>query len=431
MVNIKKDGTSHTCTSDAFVVLGTPTVSLDAVQCEGYINVNWSPVAGATDYEVLLLRGSEMLPVATTTATSFSFNSLSKDSTYWVGVRARINGKPGRRSVSRSRKPAGGTCSGTVSDNDVKMNRLVAPASGRQGTSTVLSTASVAVEVKNLDDAPVSNFTVKYRINNGAWTFENVSGAIAGGGVYTHTFTGTEDFSAIGTYTIIAVVQLAGDAATRNDTAVYVIRHLNNAAINLTSPFIDDVEAAAIATYTTETTGLDNLERYDFSPGLNGRLRTFVNSGVALSGNRVLAVDADRLLSGPPYPVQYVTGTYNLSGYSAATHDVRLEFKSINSSHASGTENKVWVRAMMRNPGWKFIRRRKVAPHFHHPASKLVMPCWHKDRIFLPASRFVGAPRQRARWFRKQHPKACCSTTSSYTRCSTICSCCALTVPWR
>jgi hypothetical protein len=31
----------------------------------------------------------------------------------------------------------------------------------------------------------------------------------------------------------------------------------------------------------------------------NGRLRTFVNSGVALSGNRALALDADRLLEWP------------------------------------------------------------------------------------------------------------------------------------
>jgi hypothetical protein len=105
-----------------------------------------------------------------------------------------------------------------VSDNDVKMNRLVAPASGRQGTSTALSTAAVAVEIKNLDDAPINNFTVKYRINNGAWVFENVAATITAGGVFTHTFTGTEDFSGTGTYTITAVVQHAGDAATRNDT---------------------------------------------------------------------------------------------------------------------------------------------------------------------------------------------------------------------
>jgi hypothetical protein len=344
MVNIKRDGTSYSRTSRAFVVLGTPTLTFDAVQCEGYININWSPVAGATDYEVLLLRGSEMLPVATTTATSFSFNSLSKDSTYWVGVRARINGKPGRRSVSLSRKPSNGTCSGAISDNDLKLNRLVAPGSGRQGTSTELSTAAVAVEIKNLDDAPATGFTVKYRINNGAWVFENVTATIAAGGVYTHLFTGTEDFSAAGTYTITAVVQHAGDAATANDTAVYVIKQLRNAAINLATPFADGMEAAAIATYTTEATGLDNLERYDFLPGTNGRLRTFVNSGVAPSGNRAFALDADRSLNGPTYSAHYIIGTYNLSGYSAAKHDIRLEFKSINSSNTSGTENKVWVR---------------------------------------------------------------------------------------
>jgi hypothetical protein len=60
----------------------------------------------------MLLRGNEMKPVATTTSTSFLFTGLSKDSTYFVTVRAIKGGKAGRRGVAVSRKPDTGNCTG-------------------------------------------------------------------------------------------------------------------------------------------------------------------------------------------------------------------------------------------------------------------------------------------------------------------------------
>lgn len=350
LVNIKRDGTSFSRTSDPFTIIGTPTVALDTTQCEGYMNITWSGVTGATDYELLMLRGSEMMPVATTTDTSYSFNSLSKDSIYWVGVRARINGKAGRRSLSLSRLPNSGSCSGAISDNDLKLNTITAPVSGREYTASALGTSPVKVEIKNLDDAPTAGFTVSYKINNRAWVFENVTAAIAPGALYTHTFGTTEDFTATGIYNIIAVVKNnTTDLSIGNDTVTRIVKHIANPSINFSTPFTDDMEAAPVATYTTDTAGLTNLERYDFKPGSNGRLRTFINSGVALSGAKAIALDVDRSLTAAPYPVQYLTGTYNLSGYGAAMNDIRLQYNSINGCAASA-ENKVWVRGSDMQP---------------------------------------------------------------------------------
>jgi hypothetical protein len=183
-------------------------------------------------------------------------------------------------------------------------------------------------------------------------------------------FPGTENFSGTGTYTITAVVQHAGDAATRNDTGVYVIRHLSNAAISLVTPFTDGMETAAIATYTASATGLDNLERYDYEPGTNSRLRTFVNSGVALSGNRALALDADRLLSGPPYPTQYLTGTITLPDTVLPRMTYASNLKASTAVMPPVRKTKFGSGVVMCSLGWKYIRRRRTAARLHRLVSK-------------------------------------------------------------
>ena len=331
-------------TSAPFTIIGQPAVSLAPVQCEGYINLNWTPVAGATDYEVLLLRGAEMMPFATTTATSFSFNSLSKDSTYWVTVRARVNGKAGRRADAKNRQPSGGNCAGNLSDNDLKLAAITAPLSGRAATSTALGTAMpVRIEVKNLDDEAVSGFQVQYAINNGLWQTEQVTATIAPGAVYQHQFGATADLSATGLYTITAVVKNNGpDAAVGNDTLKKEIKHLPNAPINVAAPFVDDLEEAGAATFQTTTMGA-GLHRYDFESNTAfGRLRTFVNTGMSFSGSKAFTLDADRNVSAGN--TNYLTGTYNLGGYTAASNDLRLEFQYNQHGQGSHLNNKVWIR---------------------------------------------------------------------------------------
>src|SRR5439155_26238501 len=131
---------------------------------------------GATDYEVMMLKGDEMKSVATTTATFYSIGGLFKDSTYWLTVRARINGRASRRPQAVSRKPNTGTCAGSISDNDLKLDAILAPASGRMFTSSQLNaTTLVTIRIKNLDDVPATNFNVQYSINGGAWVTESVT----------------------------------------------------------------------------------------------------------------------------------------------------------------------------------------------------------------------------------------------------------------
>lgn len=355
-IRLSRNGTAMTSTGSTFTIIGIPDISIAPVQCETYINVNWTPVTGATGYELFVQQGDEMVSVATVSAgtTSYSFSGLSVDVDYWVTVRARLGAAWGRRAIGVSRQPTGGACTGTISDNDLKMVSLRAPASGRQFTSTALTAATpVTVRIKNLDDAPVSSLQVRYYVNGVLQATETPAGLpLAGQGTLDHTFAATYDFSAAGDYTVKAeVVNLsAPDPVAINDTINQMIRQLPNApvVISLGNDFADNIEAADSAEYISPVTGLRGAERYDLvSSTLYGRVRTFVNSGIA-NGQRGLTLDAYRFNGGGT--ADSLKGTFNLAGYDAATQDIRLDFLYKHHGQLDNNANRVWVRGSDLDP---------------------------------------------------------------------------------
>jgi Subtilase family/Secretion system C-terminal sorting domain len=351
LVRVLRNGTAIVSTSQVFTILGIPTVSLSATQCEDYFGIDWTAIPGATDYEVMMLQGREMTSVVTTAATSYTFSGLSKDTTYWVTVRARLNGNPGRRAIAISRQPNTGTCAGTISDNDMKMDAILSPSSGRKFTSTELSSAvTLSVRIKNLDDAPVNNFDMKYSVNGGAWVSENVSTTVAGGAVYTHNFATPLDLSAVGNYQIkIVVKNTTPDGDTNNDTLTSTIRQIDNQPISLASAFLDDIESATEQSSTHALIGLDGIDRYDFSNSTSvGRVRSFVNTGIAYSGSKALTLDEDRYY--PAGNTNFLNGTFNLGTYNEATNDIRLDFQYKNHGQSPNANNKVWVRGADSQP---------------------------------------------------------------------------------
>ncbi|HVF97640.1 MAG TPA: S8 family serine peptidase [Flavisolibacter sp.] len=348
LVRITKASTGETSVSAPFTIIGQPVLSLSSVQCEGYVAIGWTTVADATDYEVMLLRGDEMKRIAITTSNNYIFNGLSKDSVFWITVRARINGKAGRRAYAISRQPNSGSCAGTISDNDIKVEAIVAPVSGRLFTSTQLSaTQAVTVRIKNLDDAAVNNFAVSYTVN-GSTVTETVS-SIAANATLDYTFTATANLSAPGAYVIIASVRNTPDVVTANDSLTLVVKQLNNQPLNLTTTFVDDLETAAVAIYEKDTIGFTGIDRYDFARSTAfGRARTFVNTGVAYSGSRAITLDASRYVAGGS--TSYLLGTFNLNNYTTASNNVRLDFQFLNHGQPPNAANRVWVRGSDAQP---------------------------------------------------------------------------------
>lgn len=346
-VKLIQNGTGIEKVSEAFTILGVPTLSLAPVQCEGYIGVNWTAVAGATDYEVMILRGTEMVSVATTTALTYNFPGLSRDSLYWVTVRPRLNGFPGKRALAISRQPITGTCVGTISDNDLKMDVIISPAiSGRKFTSTEFTNAvSITVRIINLDDnATTGNIPVAYQIGANPVVNEIITAPNIGpGGSIIYTFTTKADLSAIGIYPLSVSVSYPGDLITANDTIAKVYKQLDNPFIDLAAAeFTDNIESATIKDYVGAQTGLDGLDRYDFvTTSAFGRIRPFVNSGIAYSGSKALTLDADRRNGGTSDSLK---GTFNLQGFNVNADDIRLDFQFKHHGQLFNNANKVWIR---------------------------------------------------------------------------------------
>lgn len=351
-IRLTNNSTGAVSQSETFVIAGVPTVTLASVQCEGYIAVNWTAVAGATDYEVMLSSGGDMRSVAISAANTYSISGLAKDSSYFVTVRARVNGVPGRRALAVNRIPSTGTCAGNISDFDLKMDAIVAPVSGRLYTAKALSNNTrVVIRIKNTDNITTSgNIPVAYQLNDDPPVQAIITAPnIAANNLYTYTFTVPVDLSAPGTYRLKAYVAYPTDVVKANDTLYTTIRQLDNPLIDLAQPLVEDMEESVDTAFTTRQTGLPGLDRFDFTGSTAfGRIRTFVNSGMAWSGRRALTLDVDRYTAAGN--VDSLTGTFNLQGLDALTEDVRLDFVYKHHGQQPNAANQVWIRGSDQQP---------------------------------------------------------------------------------
>jgi hypothetical protein len=349
-VKVTQNSTGAESTSEIFTIAGIPTVTLSSLQCEGYVSIDWTAVAGATDYEVMMLKGNEMVSAGITAANNFVLGGLSKDSTFLLSVRARLNGHPGRRALAISRKPDSGTCAGTISDKDLKIESILTPTgTGRTNTSSQLSNAIfVKIRIKNLDDVDSNEpVDVGFELNGNPIPIETITPFIEKGKTYDHTFSVGADMLNVGDYKLKVYIHKSNDLVTKNDTIVKTFRQLPNEPIAL--PFLDDMEYLPIQTVVSNQMGLQGDGRYDFSSNTDaGRIRTFVNTGLAYSGQRALTLDANRYFSGGNS--NFLDATFNLSGYNIEDSDIRLNFSYKNHGQKSNANNKVWVRGKDTDP---------------------------------------------------------------------------------
>ncbi len=373
-ISVIRNTGSISDTSLPFVITDTMNVSLSPNQCESYFSIDWLPVAGAAGYEVMMLQGDEMVSVATVSNTTFTYTigGLSKDSVYWLTARPLISTaaipvpKPGRRGLAVSRQPNSGTCLNPISNFDIKVDSILSPLkNGRQLTATALNANTpVSVKIKNLDnDATTGNIEITYTMSgptSGSVT-ETITTPIPGGGTYIHTFNPTAniDLSAAGTYTLVVTVTplAVTDPILQNNTLSQTYKQLPNTLIapltvndiNYPAAYIDNFDATPIQFFTADQLGMPGLDKYDFVNSTDdGRIRTFINTGIAYSGNRAITLDSKIANAGT---TDSLTGTYNLSNFVVATHDLRLDFRYKNHGQGNNAANKVWIRGQD-NQSW-------------------------------------------------------------------------------
>jgi hypothetical protein len=346
LIRVSRNGTAYSdVSSRPFSVLGWASITVTN-PCQGYAQLNWSAIPSATSYNIFQLKGDSMIRIASTAGTSYLLGGLRRDSTYWLAVSAVNGSVDGRRSVAGYITPSGGACALTALDNDITVDSLIAPLTGRQFTSSQLSaTETITIELKNLgtvaSSAPIS---LSYRINGGAIITESTPAVISpGGGVYNYSFTAKADLSAPGSYTIQTWVSYPGDPQSGNDTLTTVIKHLQNDPVTLNPAYTEGFESATATEYTDAVIGFTGLDRCDFSrSNTNGRARTFINTGFARTGARSAILD--QLHYSASTTADSLIATFNLSAYSAADQ-IWLNFYYRNQGiDSSFPGNRVWIR---------------------------------------------------------------------------------------
>jgi hypothetical protein len=300
-------------------------VQADTDQCPGYINIHWSPVAGAAKYLLLVKRGPYMSVADSTTDTTYSFKGMPLNTKSYVAVQPVVNGMRGYRSNALIYTADHGNCSRSASRGDLVLEKILSPVNGRQLTGTQLTAHdTLKILIRNLGNTNCTAFNINYRINSGSWQVVPGSGIIPATGNATVTIHDI-DLSAANSDTLyVTVTNLsAADPVNSNNSASVVVTNLPNPLINL--PFIEDFEALPAFTVNHGKIGLPGAPRWDFyNTDTNGRVRSFVNSDITISGNRSASMDVDRLVSDGS--ANSLTGTFNLANYDTATSEVRLDF---------------------------------------------------------------------------------------------------------
>lgn len=340
LIRVSRDGTSLSDQSDQlFTILGQPSITT-SVPCEGFAQLSWPAINGATGYRIFKLKSDSMSVVGNTTSLDYLVSGLSSTDSSWLAVAAEISGTLGRRSIAVKVKPFSGACGLSQFDHNLKAVAIVSPVSGRQFTSTELPAMnSVKLRIRNLDNIATSgSYEVFYQINGGSVVSETSSAIIPPLSDVEYSFTPVNSFSSPGVYRIKAWVKRIGDLFPDDDTTFLTIRNLSNPPLTL--PFSDGFETTSIATYNS-TMGIDGDDHVDISSSTErGRARTFVNTGLAYSGNRAITLDQ--------YPYgnlnsDSLTMTFNLSGYDL-TKQLRVDFLYKNHGQPDAPGNRVWLR---------------------------------------------------------------------------------------
>jgi len=118
---------------------------------------------------------------------------------------------------------------------DAGISNIIAPVSG-----VLSNNEQISVTITNYGLQSISNFSVKYQIDNGSVITENYNGTIAPGATANFTFATTADLSMVGhTYTITASTALSNDQDSTNDSASVNVTNLypnDTGVTNILSP---------------------------------------------------------------------------------------------------------------------------------------------------------------------------------------------------
>lgn len=213
MVKIER-GTVSDESDHTFSIIRKPTNLTVTKVCPTYMEVSWTAVSGADQYQIYLLGNKFMDSVGRTTGTSFQIPITNPTDDQWFSVSAIKNntqGNVGRR--ANAVYYAGGLLN-CVLPTDAGVTAFLSP----NNLNCSSGSTTIKVVVKNLGNSPISNVPVKYQINGGTIQSGTVTATINSLFVNNYSFATPYNFTTPGTYTVKAWTELTGDLYALNDT---------------------------------------------------------------------------------------------------------------------------------------------------------------------------------------------------------------------
>ncbi|MFC2102272.1 S8 family serine peptidase [Bacteroidota bacterium] len=228
LVKITKGSTASQ--SDApFTILGVPCNLQVDWACTGKTHISWSPVSGATSFEVMKLGEKYMETVGVTTANTFIVDDTNAVTSSWFTVRAvGENGAVGRRAFAVEKTPGNFDCFPT----DAMVEASPTAEWGIYQTGLMdLSAVAVKVKIKNFGTQPIVNPTLRYVLDSYPAVIEVYNGTIDPDSSLVFTFTETIDLSDQGYYPLTVYVNASGDQNPANDELEIPIEVVDNITV--------------------------------------------------------------------------------------------------------------------------------------------------------------------------------------------------------
>jgi hypothetical protein len=313
------------------------------------VQINWGAVPDATEYEIHQLVGDSMQRIATTSSTSYVVTGLDKYARAWFAVSSKTSTFTGRRSIAVSVKPDSGPCTLALFNNDLRVDSILEPNTARRFFSNAAQASRpVKIRVKNSGPVAVAGPIPVHYSYNQTVVSETINSSIAPGASITYTF--STPFANDGNgyaYTFKSWTTLPTDPNRLNDTASKPVSLIGNEPIS-SMPLIENFESMPAAEFNVRSLGIEPARRIDFNANSSrGRARSFINTGIALSGNRALTLDQRTYNDNSNTDSALLH--FNLS--DRLDQQLRFDFHYKNHGQEFRPGNRIWIRGS-ENDNW-------------------------------------------------------------------------------
>ncbi|MFM2048263.1 MAG: hypothetical protein RI955_811 [Bacteroidota bacterium] len=236
-IRITRNSISDTSIANFSIMDTVSNLSVDYV-CTDTLKLSWNAVANATSYDIYRLGVKYMDSITTITNTFIKLGGAYYLSENWFSVVARgINNAISRRCYAVRQYQGISNCSIPY---DAVAALSTQPGNMDMQSCNYNNTLPVNITINNIGKNSISNFPVKYAIDNQSAVIETFSSTILKGNSAIHNFATQIGVLAAGNHQLKIWVDEPNDGNRLNDTLKFTINILNSTLHTL--PWNDDFE---------------------------------------------------------------------------------------------------------------------------------------------------------------------------------------------